>query len=408
MKQSYKFAEQRPRLAATLGLLAALAAPAAHAQIVSSTPKLEAENAAIATLSGGAVVATTIVGASGSGYVDYNGVPSGVAFKFNAPTAGFYDLVVRYESQYDFKQGDLVVNGGTASVLYFNSTKTGAAFRSTTPRRILLTAGDNVVSIQAGYNYYGIDYIQIAPSAATVTALTPAATTGRVEAEAGLLYGVQSLVKDGDATTHSGSLYVSSFSENKAFGSAITLPVTIATAGLYQIAVGARGQFDDKQLDVAVTTGTSTGGKLTTSLGTASTDFKSVVVGKYNLTAGTNTITITSQTAFIDIDYVDITATTGVATANKASADAQRALSAYPSPTNGQALRVSLEAAAAQPATVELVNALGQRVLSTSRSLKAGPNQFQLATERLSSGIYQLVVRRGDEPLLVRRVVISE
>lgn len=407
MKQSYNFAEKRNLFAAALGLVAALATPAAQAQIVSSTPKLEAENAAVATLSGGAVVATTIAGASGAGYVDYNGEPSGVAFKFNAPAAGFYDLVIRYESQYDFKQGDLVVNGGTASVLYFNSTKTGAAFRSTTPRRILLNAGDNIVSIQAGYNYYGIDYIQIAPSAPTVTALTPAATTGRVEAEAGLLYGVQSLVKDGDATTHSGSLYVSSFSDIKTAGSSITLPVTIATAGLYQIAVGARGQFADKQFDLAVTTGTSTGGKLTTSLGAASTDFKSYPVGKYNLTAGTNTITITSQTGYLDIDYVDVTATTGVATAAKAGAADQLALSAYPNPTNGQALRVSLEATAAQPATFDLVNALGQRVLSTSRSLKAGSNQFQLTTERLGSGIYQLIVRRGDQPLLVKRVVLN-
>ncbi len=101
---------------------------------------------------------------------------------------------------------------------------------------------------------------------------------------------------------------------------------------------------------------------------------------------------------------MDITAATG--TAAKASAEAQKALSAYPNPTNGQGLNVRLEAAA-RAATVELVNSLSQRVLSTSRNLRAGTNQFQLATDRVASGLYQLVVRGANQPLLVQRVVLN-
>lgn len=384
-----------------LGLSAALfAAPAAHAQT-----KIEAETS---TLSGGAVVATTLTPFSGTGYVDYNGAPSGVAFAYTAATAGLYDIVVRYESQYDFKIGTIGVGSGPTSQVYFNSTKTGASFRSTSKIRVQLAAGANTINIAGGYNYYGIDYITVAAASTTVTPLTPTAA-GRVEAELGSLFYTQALVKDGDATgSYSGTGgYVSSFSETTSLGSSITLPVTVATAGLYQIAVGARGQFDAKSFDLAVTTGTSVGGKLTTMLGTANTAFQSYVVGKYNLAAGTTTITITSQTSYLDVDYVDITATTGTATAVRASAEAQKALVAYPNPTNGQALNVSLELAAAQQTTFELVNALGQRVQSTTHSLRAGTNMLQLSTAGVASGLYQLVARSGDQPLLVQRVIVN-
>jgi len=425
MLHSYQSASSRLPLAKALGMLgfgaALLAAPTAHAQVRADTPKIEAE-APTNTLAGGAVV---VVGnpptkgndnASGTGYVDFPLAAGSAAASLTMPVtalnAGLYEVLVRYESQFEAKPGNIHVNGGPTGKLYFNSTKegTGANFRST-KTVVALTKGANTITIEGGYNYYGIDFIQVAPVAATPTPLTPAATTGRVEAEAGQLYFAQAVIKDGDAVgSYSGpNGYVSSFSEDKALSSSITLPVTVATAGLYQIAVGARNAAGehDKQFDLAVSTGTSVGGKLTTSLGAADPNFKSYTVGKYNLAAGTTTITITSQTSYIDVDYVDITPTTGVATAAKASAEAQRALSAYPNPTNGQALNVSLELASAQEATFDLVNALGQRVSTTTRSLRAGTNQLQLPTAGVAGGLYQLVVRGGDQPLLVQRLMVN-
>ena len=412
MTQLYTSAAKRNWLAPVLGVFALLAAPAAHAQITSSTPKIEAESTTNTLTGTGIVVATAITGFSGAGYVDFNGKPTSMTVPYTATTAGYYDIVIRYESQFGVKLGSLSVNGSPNSPIYFNGTSptvAGANFRSTTARRILLNAGANTLLFSDNYGYYGIDYIQLAPSAANV-ALTPAATTGRIEAEAGQLFAVQSLVKDGDTSPYSGTGYVTSFSEITAANSSITLPVNIATAGLYQIAVGARAtDTGGKSFDLAVKTGTSTGGKLTTQLGTAAaTAFSSFPVGKYNLTAGTNTITITSQTSYLDIDYIDITATTGTPTAARASADAQKALAVYPNPANGQDLTVSLASATAQSATLELVNALGQRVLSTSRNLKTGDNQFQLATDHVAAGVYQLVVRSGDQPVLSRRVMIAK
>lgn len=415
MVNSYSSPLARLSLKASLTALgfggALLLAPAAYGQITTTTPRIEAETS---TLTGGAVVVAgtgTLTGtgsASGTGYVDYNGVPSGVNFAYTAATAGLYEVLIRYESQYDFKLGTLSANGGAPGQVYFKSTKTGANFLSTSRILIRLVAGANTITIAGGYNYYGIDYIQVAPAAATLTALAPS-SAGRVEAELGQLFYTQAIVKDGDAAgSYSGTGYVSSFSETTSLGSSLTLPITVATAGLYQIAVGARGLFDAKSFDVAVATATYTGGnKLTTPLGAGSPAFQSYVVGKYNLTAGTNTITLTTQTSYIDVDYVDVTATTGIATAVRASAEAQKALAAYPNPTNGQALRVSLELAAAHNATFELVNALGQRVASTTRSLRAGSNQLELPTAGVAAGLYQLVVSRPDQPLLVQRVVVN-
>lgn len=417
MLHTYQPISHRSLLAPALGMLgfcaALLAAPTAHAQVIATTPKIEAE-APTNTLTGtGIVIASTISGFSGTGYVDYNGKPTSMTIPYTATTAGYYDIVIGYESQYGFKFGSLSVNGSPDSPIYYNATAPSSGstpnFRKTTARRILLNAGANTLLFSDNYGYYGIDYIQLAPSAANV-ALVPAATTGRVEAEAGQLFAVQSVVKDGDTSPYSGTSYVTSFSENKAANSSITLPITVATAGLYQLAVGARAtDTGGKSFDLAVGSGMAAAtSKLTVSLGsTASTTFAPFIVGKYNLMAGANTIVITSQTSYIDIDYVDITATTGVATAAKASAEAQKALTAYPNPTNGQALNVSLDLAAAQQTTFDLVNTMGQRVSSSTRSLRAGTNQLQVPTSGVASGIYQLVVRSGDQPALVQRVVIN-
>ncbi len=416
MKNPYTSVDKPNWLAPALGALALvtalLAAPSAQGQVVSSTPKLEAESA---VLSGGAVVATALQPASNGSYVDYNAAPSGVTFSYTAAAAGYHDLVIRYESQYGFKIGDLLVNGGPRSEVYFNTTLQGGTgpanptFRSTTPRRILLNAGANTIEIARGYNYYGIDYIQIAPSGPTLS-LTPAATTGRVEAEAGQIFAAQAYVRDDDTAPRSGAnggLYVGNFSEIAASGSFVKLPVNIATAGTYQVVIAARGIFDAKQVEVAVQTATSNGGPRPVGLGPTSATFAPFTVANYALTAGINTITITTQTGYVDVDYVDITATTATPTATRASAEAQRALTVYPNPSNGQTLSVSLSAATARTATVELVNALGQRVLSTTRSFAVGDNTFAFPTAGIAAGLYQLVVRGNDQPVLSRRVVVN-
>ena len=401
------------RLALGLGATL-LVASAAQAQ------KYEAENPANALAGSGIVVDNTISGFTGNGYVNFNGNAPANSLKLTIPvtvtTAGAYSLVVRYESQFgttannNAKIGAYSVNNGAFNKLYLNGTAPGipgANFKSTAPIQINLNAGANTIVIaDNGYGYFGVDYITLA-SASAVTALTPSAA-GRVEAEAGQVAYAQSLVRDDDASPYSGTGYITSFAEATPSPSTITLPISIATAGLYQVAVGAREQFESKSFDVTINNGTRTSTKFNTALGaTPSATFQSFIVGKFNLTAGTNTITITSATSYIDIDYVDVTATTGVATAVRAGAEAQKSLSAYPNPTAGQALTVRLELAAAQETTFDLVNTLGQRVSTTTRSLHAGTNVLELPTTGVGIGLYQLVARCADQPLLVQRVLIN-
>lgn len=430
MTQLYTFSQKRNRLVPALGAFAlgaalAVTSSAAHAQ--GSSIKIEAE-ASTNTIAGtGLTVDMTLTPFSGTGYLNFNGNTPANSLKVTIPvtvtTGGAYNLVIRYESQYGTTQagygkvGAYSVNGGPLNQVYLNGTAPGigtANFKSTSAIRIALNSGANSIVISDnGFGYFGVDYITLTPVAATTTALTPSAA-GRVEAEAGQLNYLQSLVRDDDTSPYSGTGYVSTFSTTNPSPSAIVLPVTVATAGVYQVAVGARGQFGGKSFDTQVATTTSPGSKRTTALqltdpvAGSPNPFASYVVGNYMMTAGTNTITLSSQTSYLDIDYVDITPTTNTVTAARASADAQKALAVYPNPTTGQALTVSLDLATAQSATVELVNALGQRVLSTTRNLKAGGNQFQLATDAVAAGVYQLVVRNGDQPALNRRVLITK
>ncbi|MEJ7664639.1 MAG: CBM35 domain-containing protein [Hymenobacter sp.] len=183
MLQTYSSASTRTLLKATLGTLgfcgALLAAPAAHAQVVNSTPKIEAENPANTLTGTGIAVATAITGFSGTGYVDFNGKPTSLTMSYSATTAGSYEIVIVYESQYDPKVGALSVNGGAKNPVYFNSTKAAGGFKKTTSRRILLTAGANTITISDNdYGYFGIDYVQIAAVAATPAFLLPLRPAG--------------------------------------------------------------------------------------------------------------------------------------------------------------------------------------------------------------------------------------
>lgn len=406
MAHAYTLAQRWLRGTLAAGTL--LAATAAHAQTV----KIEAENPANTLVGTGNAVATDISGFSGTGYVNFAG-NSGLTLTIpvTVTTAGMYNMVIRYESQYgttkvnDAKIGAYKVNNGPANKVYLNGTAPGIAganFKSTSNIRVSLNAGSNtIVILDNAYGYFGIDYIQLTPAAAT-TALTPSAA-GRVEAEAGQLMGVQAILRDDETATYSGTGYVSSFNDGTPSASSIVLPVNVATAGVYQVSVGARAQYDGKSFDVSV----NTPGKVTTAVPTAQPGFTSYPAANYTMAAGTNTITISSQTGYIDIDYVDVTPTTSAPTAVRGSAAAQKALTAYPSPTNGRALTVGLELTAAREATFSLVNTLGQRVSTTTRQLPAGANTLQLPTAGVAAGLYQLVVSGGSEPLLVQRVVIN-
>ncbi|MGI4886935.1 MAG: glycosyl hydrolase [Janthinobacterium lividum] len=155
----------------------------------------------------GVTVATTPAGFSGAGYVTGfdNSDAKHVDIVFNNPTAGLYKMAVGYTSPYDLKVANVTVNNSKSTVS-FAKTAAGADFGVGDAGTFLLPAGINVVSIGGNYGYYGVDYIQLAPTAVALPAKPakqlsdPLATAGAKALQSYLvdLYGTKTLAGQQD------------------------------------------------------------------------------------------------------------------------------------------------------------------------------------------------------------------
>lgn len=93
--------------------------------------------------------------------------------------------------------------------------------------------------------------------------------------------------------------------------------------------------------------------------------------------------------------------------ATKAADPGTASLAVYPNPVSGHSLNATLELAAARPATVTLLNALGQQVVTLRLRLVAGHNAFQVPITGLAPGIYQLTVQLPGQQTGSQRVFIT-
>lgn len=117
--------------------------------------RLEAENA---QRSGVVVVATTVAGFSGTGYVQgFTSAADRVTWQITAP-AGIYDLAVRYRSA--DKGVQIEINGQEISGMLRDSH---AAFAEQNLGKIELREGPNVLSLHGGWLYYEIDRVDLLP-----------------------------------------------------------------------------------------------------------------------------------------------------------------------------------------------------------------------------------------------------
>lgn len=403
MKQPYTSVSPRAWLAAAVGALSLCGGLLGSAPVQAQTIKVEAE---AGVLTGTAMIANTVTPFSGTGYVkfDQTGTLALTVPVTATQGAGAYDMIIRYETEFGFKLVDLRVNAPAtdpAQTRYLNSTMTSGGFRSTANSRYNLTVGNNTVVFTASYGYHGIDYVQFVKAPAAVVPLVPSAT-GRVEAEAGIVYGAQSLLVDGGAG-QSGTAYVANFvtpTDN------VTLPITVATAGQYRIVVGARQEFNDKAYTIAVNGSAPVSVNIPNALtSTAATaPFGATQGGTFALTAGVNTIVIGGQGGYFSIDYVDLIASTS--TAVKAGTNGLSGISVFPNPATENQLNVSLNVVSSQNAEVVLLNSVGRRVLARAQALRAGANEFVVPTNALANGIYQLVIYANNQPSATQRVVV--
>jgi hypothetical protein len=258
--------------------------------------KLEAEASQGVTLNGVQIVQDQ-PGYSGTGYAwgfddDSNGGDN-MVFTFSAP-AGSYQLTIGYYSPYGDKKTRLTVNGASSE---HDLKLTGTNFGAAVIGSYQLLNGQNTVTINKNWGYYGIDFIVLTPASVKPPTVVPL-VNGRAEAEAGDLTGVD--VSSANVG-FSGTGYVTGF-DNATDQVSITFN---ATAGLYDLFIGYASPSGGKGVDFQVNDekGSST---LKQTLG----GFSHSGVGKFLLTTGLNTITIYRGWGYFDIDYIQLTPTT--------------------------------------------------------------------------------------------------
>ncbi|CAG5074647.1 hypothetical protein DYBT9623_05334 [Dyadobacter sp. CECT 9623] len=258
--------------------------------------KLEAEAAQGVALNGVQIVQDQ-PGYSGTGYAwgfddDSNGGDN-MVFTFAAP-AGSYQLTIAYYSPYGDKKTRVSVNGASSE---HDLKLTGTDFGAAVIGSFQLLDGQNTITINKNWGYYGIDFIVLTPASVKPPTVVPL-VNGRAEAEAGDLTGVD--VSSAN-TGFSGTGYVTGF-DNATDQVSITIN---AAAGLYDLSIGYASPYGDKGVDFQVNDekGSST---LKQTFG----GFTSSGAGKFLLANGLNTITIYRGWGYFDIDYIQLTPTT--------------------------------------------------------------------------------------------------
>jgi mannan endo-1,4-beta-mannosidase len=115
-------------------------------------------------LAGGAKVATSRGGFSGTGYVT-NFLQEGDELNLEAliTEPGVYELRLGYASPYSEKRALVDVNGGNGIYAVLPQART---FRETSLGNHRLVAGKNQIRILKDWGYYDVDYIAVAPSPA--------------------------------------------------------------------------------------------------------------------------------------------------------------------------------------------------------------------------------------------------
>ena len=82
------------------------------------------------------------------------------------------------------------------------------------------------------------------------------------------------------------------------------------------------------------------------------------------------------------------------------------AVQLYPNPARDE-VTIRLETATAQPAQVEIHDALGRRVARFERPARAGHNELRLALPQLTNGVYSVRVQQGSG-YSVQRLVVAK
>ncbi|MCF6376585.1 DUF1080 domain-containing protein [Nocardioides KLBMP 9356] len=254
-------------------------------------------------LTGTAGIDTEHAGYTGSGFVDgIQSIGSGTSVEVVAPTAGAYDLQIRYANgpnpqPNQAKKMSLYIGEEKQTIVLppFADWKTWGTFTV----RATLPAGRTRVEIvyeQGDDGNVNLDHLKV---------IDPDA--GRVEAEAGTITGQDNRVQTEHAG-YSGTGYVGGFEND---GTAVTFDVTAASAGFHDVTIGyANGP--NPQPDQTKAMSLYVNGAFVKKLSfppTGSWKTWGTITDQVELTAGTNVIKIArdpGDNGNLNLDYLDL------------------------------------------------------------------------------------------------------
>jgi len=255
-----------------------------YAQAQSPT-RIQAESG---TLSGSLTVKTDLPGYEGTGFVgSFANAGDQLSVSFTNVVAGRYDIRIRYLSG---NQVNTVATNGTLRSEMFPDTAWAWAIR--TISRVTLVSGTNTVAISKEWGWIEVDYIEIAPT----TAGSGDSPT-HIEAENGVLSG--SLGVHGDVLGYQGSGFVGRFTTA---GDKLSVSFANVIAGTYDIRI--RHHSWGNQQNTVEINGTARSEMFADTPG----GWAIKTVGGVALVSGTNTVAITKEWGWMDVDYIEISA----------------------------------------------------------------------------------------------------
>ena len=125
--------------------------PAKAVKVVDVTngAKAEAEDG----IFNGVLAASTVAGYSGTGYVEsFDGATDTLTLTVSSAKQALYDVVVRYDAPYGYKQTTMVLNGAASSAVVFEDmTDATVRWANASGGQVLLNAGNNTIQFQTNW-----------------------------------------------------------------------------------------------------------------------------------------------------------------------------------------------------------------------------------------------------------------
>jgi Concanavalin A-like lectin/glucanases superfamily/Carbohydrate binding module (family 35) len=229
-------------------------------------------------------------------------------FTVDAPTAGAYDLHIRYANpRASAASGAITVNGERSETIEYGPT---AAPFSTHRTHVVLQEGSNDIRLRLESGAVSVDYIEVTPFRA------------RFEAESGQWSGASRVTVDMSegnffAAYFSGFAYVRDLSQPNSY---LELPVTVPAAGTYELEIGYSTAGDQASRRAQIPAGhiLRVNDGAWQQVTYAPTQFREMIrqtTATVQLPAGTSTITLAKghpdhpgepQPGTVDLDYVDV------------------------------------------------------------------------------------------------------